>query len=257
MYLLLPAEDLTVCMDIKSNPGPRSRISSTRNPLPLNVGGKTLHITSHYIQYSRSVIFKLRLCGNDLASNPLDQYTLANLKVNGLLRYRGKRAGLLVNCRKTFYIIDIISGTESLCGLRIPSIVSVHRNEFEMKSIVCRPRTLISINCKTNIITPLPTSSNNKPNMLKPATFILLDAQSIRNKTLSIKDYIVEHDTDFLALTETWLSPGNSDDQIIRELIPHGYSFIHVPRKTRGGGVGFVFKNEFCAKRSTENISSF
>ena len=86
--------------------------------------------------------------------------------------------------------------------------------------------------------------------MLKPATFILLNA-------LSIKDYMVEHDTDFLALTETWLSPGNSDDQIIRELIPHDYSFIHVPRKTRGGGVGFVFKNEFCAERSTENISSF
>ena len=214
--LLVPAEDLTVCMDIKSNPGPRSPISSTRNPSPLNVGGKTLHITSHYIQYSRSEIFKLCQCGNDLASNPLDQYTLTNLKVNGLLKYCRKRAGLSVNYRKTFYNINIISGTESpLCGLRIPSIVSVHWNEFKKKSIVCRPRTLISINCKTNITTPLATSSNNKPNMLKPTTFILLNTQSVRNKTLSIKDYIVEHDTDFLALTETWLSPGNSDDQII------------------------------------------
>ena len=30
-----------------------------------------------------------------------------------------------------------------------------------------------------------------------------------------------------------------------------------MPRETRGDGVGFLFKNEFCAKRSTENISSF
>ena len=72
-------------------------------------------------------------------------------------------------------------------------------------------------------------------------------------KLFPIKDYVVEHNLDILALTEIWLNPDNSDDQIIGDFIPAGYSFLHIPRETRGGGVGLLFKNEFNAKQSTEN----
>ena len=37
------------------------------------------------------------------------------------------------------------------------------------------------------------------------------NARSVKNKALSLKDYTVEHDLDFLALTETWLHSGESD----------------------------------------------
>ena len=63
VYLLLPAEDLTVCMAIKSSLGLRSQISSTRNPSPLNAGGKTLHI--NYI----SLYSILKIC--DLQTSPV------------------------------------------------------------------------------------------------------------------------------------------------------------------------------------------
>ena len=55
---------------------------------------------------------------------------------------------------------------------------------------------------------------------------------------------MVDQDIDILALTETWLRPGNIDDVEIRTLCPTGYRFLHVPRgHSRGGGVGLLFKD--------------
>jgi len=39
----------------------------------------------------------------------------------------------------------------------------------------------------------------------KLLNFCLLNARSIVNKTLQIKDYVVDKNIDILALTETWL----------------------------------------------------
>ena len=48
---------------------------------------------------------------------------------------------------------------------------------------------------------------------------------------------------DILALTETWLRPGNCDDLEVGILCPNGYRFLHAPRTHgRGGGVGLLFK---------------
>lgn len=44
------------------------------------------------------------------------------------------------------------------------------------------------------------------------------NARSVKNKALSLKDYTVEHDLDFLALTETWLHSGESDKFFVGEL---------------------------------------
>ncbi|CAB4036308.1 Hypothetical predicted protein, partial [Paramuricea clavata] len=44
-----------------------------------------------------------------------------------------------------------------------------------------------------------------------------------------IKDFVVDKDTDILALTETWLPP-SGNDLIIGDLCPTGYSFLHTPR---------------------------
>ena len=46
----------------------------------------------------------------------------------------------------------------------------------------------------------------------QPLKFVLLNVRSIRKKTLLLRDYIVEHDIDLLAITETWLTDDSSDE---------------------------------------------
>ena len=89
-------------------------------------------------------------------------------------------------------------------------------------------------------------------------SFCLMNAQSVRNKTETIVDYIIENDIDICAFTETWLS--EEDNIKIGDLTPSGYSFSHVPRSDRpGGGVGLLYKSgldirsvEITRKRSFE-----
>lgn len=82
------------------------------------------------------------------------------------------------------------------------------------------------------------------------ASFGLLNCRSVRNKTLPIKDYVVESNLDILALTETWLSTDDTDDHVIGDLIPDGYELHHAPRDGKGGSVGLLFKSVFDLKRS-------
>ena len=79
----------------------------------------------------------------------------------------------------------------------------------------------------------------------RSVAFSLLNARSVKNKRLLIKDWVVDNSIDILALTETWVQPDNKDDHIIGELTPTGYSFCHSPRQTRGGGVGILIKDSF------------
>lgn len=49
-----------------------------------------------------------------------------------------------------------------------------------------------------------------------------------------------------MAITETWLRPGNADEVKIGTLCPTGYRFLHVHRShSKGGGVGILFKDNF------------
>ena len=69
----------------------------------------------------------------------------------------------------------------------------------------------------------------------------LLNARSIRIKTLIIKDFDIDNDIDILTLTETWLNLNSNDQTIKNSICPTGYLFQHVPREKRGG-VGILFK---------------
>ncbi|CAB3989706.1 Hypothetical predicted protein, partial [Paramuricea clavata] len=69
-----------------------------------------------------------------------------------------------------------------------------------------------------------------------------------------IKDFVVDKDTDILALTETWLPP-SGNDLIIGDLCPTGYSFLHTPRHgSIGGGVGLLFKESLNIKRNVQEV---
>ena len=73
----------------------------------------------------------------------------------------------------------------------------------------------------------------------------IINARSVRNKTLCIVDHILEHDLDIVALCETWLFGDERDSIVIHESTPDGYQFHHVPRQDgRGyGGVAIIAKS--------------
>ena len=90
----------------------------------------------------------------------------------------------------------------------------------------------------------------------KPSTkllqFCVLNARSINNKTLHIKDYVVDNKIDILAITETWLKSDDDCYFTIRDICPQDYVFNHIPRTTgTGGGVGLLFKKNL-KKRSSK-----
>lgn len=90
------------------------------------------------------------------------------------------------------------------------------------------------------------------------ANFCLLNARSIRNKTSLIKDFLLDSKIDLMALTETWLQ-GDCDEYSVRDITPPGFTFKHVDRHSRGGGVGLLYSNSFTFKTtcSRKSLKSF
>ena len=61
---------------------------------------------------------------------------------------------------------------------------------------------------------------------------------------MAVKDLVLDQEIDILALTETWMCPGNINDVEIRTLCPTHYRFLHDPRgHSQGGGVSLLFKD--------------
>ena len=54
---------------------------------------------------------------------------------------------------------------------------------------------------------------------------------------------MAENQIDLLAITETWLDLNNQQTaNIISELCPPGFAFMHIPRMNNyGGGVGLLY----------------
>ena len=58
------------------------------------------------------------------------------------------------------------------------------------------------------------------------------NSPSVKNKTLSLGDYVLTNDFGIVALTETWLG-STIDTTCIGELVPTGYIMKHNPRRGR------------------------
>ena len=99
-----------------------------------------------------------------------------------------------------------------------------------------RPAKRTLVNIRT---TMLQTSA-------KLTNFALLNTRSLCNKTLQVKDYVVENDIDLLAITDTWLL--DQDSHTTRELCPTGYMLQSVPRGSGGGGVALLSKKALKVK---------
>ena len=62
----------------------------------------------------------------------------------------------------------------------------------------------------------------------------LLNIRSIRNKSASFLEFIKDNNADFIAVTETFLRPEDTES-FISTITPPGYKFIHVPRNVKKG----------------------
>ncbi|XP_063334985.1 uncharacterized protein LOC134631021 isoform X1 [Pelmatolapia mariae] len=81
-----------------------------------------------------------------------------------------------------------------------------------------------------------------------PAKFGLVNARSVSNKTFILKEYFLSHYLDFLCLTETWITAG--DSSAFAELLPSDCCYFNVPRRSgRGGGVATIFRDCYKCKQ--------
>ncbi len=71
---------------------------------------------------------------------------------------------------------------------------------------------------------------------LKLSTFSCLNAQSVKNKTHILKDYILDNNIQLCAITESWLKPQNVVE--MGELQPSGYKLDPIHRiHNKAGGI--------------------
>ena len=76
----------------------------------------------------------------------------------------------------------------------------------------------------------------------------MINARSVKHKTLAKNEEIIQHDWDILAITETWLKQ-TGDEAVVTERLPPGYTFHHVARsRGRGGGVAVVYRYTYNTK---------
>ena len=80
-----------------------------------------------------------------------------------------------------------------------------------------------------------------------------MNVRSIRKKTLLLRDYIVEHDIDLLAIIETWLTEDSLHEFYCRGICPEGYKIEQLPRNyADGGGVALVYRRCFKVKKDVQ-----
>ena len=101
-------------------------------------------------------------------------------------------------------------------------------------------RTVVTVNSRVSSIYTKGVNHSNllviplQPDGTKNGTnCILLSAQSVRNKAITVHEHILEEKADLVFLTETctWLKPKNS--AVVNEMTPPGYTFIDKCRPTR------------------------
>lgn len=78
-----------------------------------------------------------------------------------------------------------------------------------------------------------------------PARFGLVNASSLANKTFILRDFFMSRGLDFLWVTETSLSAGESAP--LNELLPPDCCYFNSPWSSgrKGGGIAVIFKSGF------------
>ena len=92
----------------------------------------------------------------------------------------------------------------------------------------------------------------------KQILFSTVNTRSVRNKTGSLVEHVINSDVDICAITETWLT---AKDGVVRAALkPEGYSFQDHPREKdrAGGGTGIMYRSNIdVTKVTAANLNSF
>ena len=191
----------------------------------------TVNSTCYTMGYSRNQLISLK---NNFSNDSSDYISI--LKKNGIFKFEGPRgccAGKQV--KEKFYKIQTVTNNSvSVTSSRSRSDVhskksSLHSENSSGTSHGINQSNLIQIPCKAF-----------KDNGWKLSQICHLNAQSVKNKTHSIKDYIIEKDIQLLAITETWLKANNEVE--MGEITPDGYKLdpLHRKHNKQGGGVAII-----------------
>ena len=105
-----------------------------------------------------------------------------------------------------------------------------------------KKNTATGINFSNLIKVKLNHSNHNSSTSHLKLTY--WNARSIKNKTISICDYLSSNMCDLLAVSETWLySEEEKNEVVLAQLLPNDFSINHNPRSDgrEGGGVAIMY----------------
>ena len=238
-----PPKDITVCMDISTNPGPSSDDPSTpscRNQISrdyhLEPQSSSVFKSQSYTPisyaagrrvYTRQQLLNLR----SLAERPSSQ-VLHQLNINCLSRrYRGKRGGVKRNPKYPIPVhisernlhkkFDIHQAWEkgqaylgqndtnfSNCGVRLANLVNIPRGQTIRRP--CMPR------------------------------FMLCNPRSLVNKFDEFRSFLHNHNIQIACVSETWFKHDTPNEQVSVE----GFSLFSKERSNRPGGGVALYVND-------------
>ncbi len=179
--------------------------------------------SSTCLQYTRNELIALRN-----SSKWIPHPTYVSLKDLGIFHKRSRRAGKHIRRKSNNLTTQtLLTASDTNRSLSRPNISDVPSRQNSVSS------SNSSVGSNINIC--------------------LWNARSIRNKTITCSEYILEHDVDAMFLTESWLKV--NDDVVTGETTPPGFSYINIPKDSSvdtgnsHGGLGIIFKNELRLKR--------
>lgn len=77
----------------------------------------------------------------------------------------------------------------------------------------------------------------------------LMNARSVVNKTMLIRDFVKEKNIDVAVITETWLNVKDGQYQmVLNEICPEGHRILSKPRDKRGGGLAIIYRSNLNPK---------
>lgn len=96
---------------------------------------------------------------------------------------------------------------------------------------------------------PAWASQTAAPSAPASARIALVNARSLANKTFILKEFFTARKLDFLCVTETWMSVGESS--AFSELLPADCGYFNTQRASGHRGVATVYKTKyFCTQRA-------
>ena len=128
--------------------------------------------------------------------------------------------------------------------------VRITRRSTEQRPRYVNTSTLIDLSSTRSLKNLVSVTKTTEVSKLRCG---LMNCQSINDKKSAyISNLILSNNYQCMALTETWLNAKEEYNSVVlSSFVPDGYDIFHVPRPTRGGEVGFVYKDHFNTRLDT------